>query len=77
MFVVSVTGEVKSSQAFEGQDFALHDEGAGQLNGFLSLSAFFPVRLQPHAWSTNRAGDGLGMEAPVTRVVVFCRAIRA
>ena len=73
-----IAGQVKSAQALDGHDFPGRQGVLGCRQGGVS-GRHGPARrtLEPDVRSARRAGDGLGVEAPVGRILVLAPAVGA
>ena len=77
-----VAGQVKAADALDRDDVAPHQQGAGRIDVVVSGDGLVARRtaaqvLDPGPRAAGVAGDRLGVEAPVGRVLVLAPAVRA
>ena len=75
--VFGITDQVEAPQAFYRQDFAFSEGVPGGLDGIFTFRQPLSIFLVPNLRTANWAGNWLGMEAAVSGVLVFSRAVRA
>jgi hypothetical protein len=69
--LAGVAGQVITAQALNAYDPAVFEELPGLLERVFAPGADLAVDLQPDLWAAVRAGDGLGVEATVQRILIL------
>ncbi len=72
-----VTCQMETTQAFHGQNRTFLEHAPGCLQRLVPFETRFPRYFEPDLRPTGGTGYGLGMEAPVQRVLIFCRTVGA
>ncbi len=75
--VGGITGQVEAPEAFDRQGSPVFEQLARLPDGSFFFLRSFSVYFQPDMRAAGGAGDRLGMEAAVQRVVVFVMAVGA